>query len=469
MGLAIQLNRFSFGESQLSASEIYPLHKERTEECLAKIFDTHGSEVSKKEFPLHLQLRPGKPTLLVNKVNQISLKKSPELKKIDQTVRYYQRTGLLPRTSLTAAEERERIASTRKSVKAVNEASIPGANGNMLAGMRFADDTLSLTRNIMYAIPIFGPNDPIANHLGYYAGIFWTFFALREIDDGFIEYQRSRVIGDGEGKRRAGSRILSGSLMTTASLAYLGGKISKSFFSTPVASGLLGASNVLFGVGSLLAMGISLLGAVRCNRFQTRLGEYLDNPALSKQQKMRGAVQFLKDSITVTPEEKADIAAQIEQKHPDWTQEQKERLLNQKMSDLTEVKVKYLKRRTSNKSLRFILEMADPILEKLNQPNYIAEGMRDATILIHTIQKENKIKMGLYVLGFTAALISFIAMAILVFGSGGTLPFMLYGVAGAIYLAITVYSIAGMLLKRDDDTKLIELSPIQNLSHLAAI
>jgi hypothetical protein len=216
----------------------------------------------------------------------------------------------------------------------------------------------------------------------------------------------------------------------------------------PAASGLLGAANVLFGLGSLLAMSAASLGALRCHRFNNRLNLYLENPNLTHVEKFRGALQYLKDAVSVTPEERKQMQSEIEKNHPDWSLEQKEKLLHQKIVDLTEVKVKYLKRRTSNKSLRLILTQANTLLEKLSHPETQAEGIKETAVILHKIQKENRVKMALFIAGFIAALISFSAMLTMTFLSAGALPFVLYGIAGTIYLAISIYNITGMLAKK---------------------
>lgn len=464
--LSIQLNRVGVGSSYLDAADLYTPHKQNAEESLAKIFESHIPDHPKKEFSLDIRMRPGKASLHMED-REIPLCKSKEIKRIDQIVRYYQHTGHLSREEIDPQVEAALTSETKKSVKAINQATVPGANGNLLAGMRLADDTLSLTRNILFSLPPIGKNDPIASHLGYYGGIFWTFFAIRELEEGLVELERSKMIGDIEGKRRGKSRVLSGSIITAASLTYLGGKICNNFVSASAATTLLGAANVLYGAGSLLSVGVTLLGAVRCDRFNKRLNEYLDNTKLTESERMRGAIQFLKDSISVTPEEKEELATLIAEEHPDWPQEKRDQLFFQKLADLTETKVKYVKRRTSNKSLREILRNADQILGKLRDPDRVSEGIRDASLLIHTVQKENKIKMSLYLLGFIASLISVVAMAILIASPGAILPFILYAIAVTIYLSITVYSIAGILIKRDADTELSDLNLIQNLSHIS--
>lgn len=461
--LSIQLNKLNVGSQFLDSQQISPLHKKSVELCLSKILSNQHLSTQGKEIPFRLKLGEGSPTLWLND-QEISLEKNSELKRIARIVRFYQHTGHFPRSGMSPPDEAFRADKTKSAVQAINDASIPGTNGQILAGMRIAEDTLSLTRNILFAIPDIGSSDPIVNHLGYYAGIFWTFFAFRELDEGLRDYKRSKEIGDAEGQRRSEARLLSGAICSTASLTYLGGRIFDTFSSATASAAAFGAANVLFGVGSVLAMGTSILGAVRCHRFNNRLNEYIENPNLTEVQRLQGALQFLKDAISVTPEEKAEQVEQIEKDHPDWSPKQKEDLLKEKLTDLTEVKVKYMKRRTSNKSLYLILTKADALLAKLADPKTSAEGIKEATLMLCTIQKENKTKMALYILGFIAALISFTAMLVSTFMTAGVLPFVLYGIAGTLYLALTLYSAAGMILKKDPDKQGIELHPMQDLS-----
>lgn len=464
-GLSVELNRSGIAISHLDSSQIYPPHKKSAEESITKIFHDTFGETAKKQFPFRVRFDCDGASLQAGS-QKISLKKSSELKSVKRTLEYYQHTGKVPKLALHKSEEFARNVESQKSVKAVGDASLPGSNGNILAGMRLADDTLALTRNIMYAFPTFGPSNSLADHLGYYAGIFWTFFAFREFDDGVTEYERSVQIGDQEGVRRATSRLLSGSLVGAGSLSYLAAKINDSFAFANVSSLLLGVSNLFFGAGSLLAAGISFLGALRCTRFNQRLDQYLDHPTFTQKEKMKGAVEFLKACISVTAEEKEEVAAQIQKEHPDWSRELKEQLLSQRLADLTEVKVKYMKRRASNRGLRLILEKSDEILRKFSDPKLEQEAIQEAIDLVKAVQKDSKIKMSLYILGLIAALLSFVAMTISLVMSGGILPFVLYSISGALYLAMTLYSIGVMVLKRDDDIRPIELNPMQSLGRI---
>lgn len=443
--LSVQLNRLNVGLSQLDSQQISSEHKKMAEQNLSKIFSEHVPAVQDQKIPFRLSFKEGDAVLSLND-REVLLKNSSELKRIRRILRFHQHTGQFPRVQMSPADVALVDRLSKKTISAVNLASIPGSNGQLLAGMRIAEDSLAVIRNFMYAIPGIGVGSPLVNHLGYYAGIFWTFFAFRELDGGIAEYKRSDLIGDPEGLRRSKMRLLSGTICSTASVTYLVGRICDSAAATAASTVALHTAISLFGVGSFLAMGVSLLGALRCNRFNKRLNEYLDHPKLTPVERLQGALRFLKEEISVTEEEKVDLIRKVEQEHPDWSPEQKEKLVQQKLADLTEVKVKYMKRRTSNHSLYLIATQADALLAKLASPETRAEGIKEATILLHTVEKENKTKMALYVLGFLAALISFTAMLVLTFMSAGAFPFILYGIAGTIYLATTLYTTGGKLV-----------------------
>ncbi len=457
MALSVQLDSLNVGGHLLNFQKMTPAHRRLAESSLSSFFSKRQVVIGEDKTPFRFQIDPQTATLRLQD-RSISLEMAPELAGLHRVVRFYQNTGLLPLPGVSREEKAHSEGKTKEAVSTLRAASVPGAYGNLFAGMRLMEDSLSITRNILFAIPSVGPDNALVNHLGYYAGGFWTFFSLKELGAGVKEYQRAKAIGDGEGRRRAAGQVASAGLASTASMIYLAGRTFDTAAASTAALHALGTANILFGVGSLLAAGTSALGAYRCYRFNDRLNEYLDNTHLTEEERLRGALQFLKDQIAVTPEEKGAIWVQINQEHPTWTQKEKEALLEQRLRDRTEVKVKYLKRRTSNKSLQLIITHADRYLADLSNPATRIE----ATQMLQTVQKETKIKMALFILGVIAALIGFAAMVALTFFSMGTLPFILYGVAGAIYLALAAYSIAVTLSRKETEGK-VDLHPMQDI------
>jgi len=185
------------------------------------------------------------------------------------------------------------------------------------------------------------------------------------------------------------------------------------------------------------------MGWTRCHRFNRRLDEYLLNPHFTQVERLQGALRFLRDSITITPEEVVKITSEIEKTYPHLTKGERENILREKMDHLVEIKVKHLKRRTSNSSLTLILNNADSILSKLASKDKQAEGIKDATLLIQKVQSANWTKMTMYILSFLAATISVIATIFAAIALGPT-PFILYGIGGAIYLSLSVYTAIGV-------------------------
>jgi hypothetical protein len=453
--LSIQLNQLNVGGRKLDSQQISLAHKQSAESCLTKILSDLPIPVRGK-VPVQLRLDQRQITLLANG-HEIPLKQSSELRRVQRILRFYQHVGCLPVVvDMTKAEKAVVAKKTRQAVRAVNEASVPGTNGHVLAGMRIADDTLALVRSGMCLSPLFGPHDPIVNHLGYYAGTFWTFFSLRELSTGWAEYQRSKAIGDPEGLSRGKIALVSGGLCSVASISFLTSRIFDSFSAVGAAGVALGLADMLFGVGSLLSMGSSISSAYRCHKFNERLKEYLEHPKLNAVQKMQGALKFLKESVSVTAEEREDLVKEVAQMHPDWPEDKRWALIEQKLADLTEVKVKYMKRRTSNKSLYLILTQTDALLAKLADPKTQTDAVFESCMLLEAVQKENKTKMALYILGLIAALISFVAMLIATFLTAGALPFVLYGIAATLYLSMTLYSTAGLVIKKRLDHSQIE-------------
>ncbi|HSX11554.1 MAG TPA: hypothetical protein VLF94_07570 [Chlamydiales bacterium] len=449
---AIRFDRFVAGPTQLSSQLMAPAHKRRLESALSTHFLNQKIDFSQsKNIPFHL--------------DNVALVKGPGAKEIQRVTSYYQHMGLLPRKEIAPQDADLRARVAKAASASMQKATIPGTSSQVLAGAKISEETLSIVRNAMYAIPELGKGNRVVDHLGYYAGVLWSFFALRELNGGLEDLDRAKKVGDGEGKSRAQARLVSGGIVSAASFTYLSGKVFDSFESAVTGTAVLGAANLLFGVGSFLSVAMSGLGWYRCHQFNERLNEYLENPQLSEAQKLQGALQFLKDAVFATPEEIDQLRSAIEKEHPELSSGEKEALLKQRLEHLTETKVKSLKRRTSNKSLHWIVNQVDPLLTKLNDENTRAGAVKEAMILIQKVQKETWVKMALYVLGAIAALISIAGLMALTFFTAGALPYVLYGIAGMIYLAVQIYNSAGLFASRDTNTN-IEMNPIQDIGSL---
>lgn len=448
--LSIKLSGLGAGTNILPNQEIYSVHKDRIQQYLSSFFSKQGVQGERQEIPFELHLENEGPVLYMGG-RKVALQEPSKLKSVERVVQYYQHTGQLARKP---GDDSFVKPGLQKTVKAMCDASIPGANGQVISGMHITEDTLGLVRSMIYAASPLGTADPIGTHLGYYTGVLGAFFAFRELDLGRTEYNRAKLIGDAEGERRSKARMLSGAVISAASAAHLTEKFLEPVLAASVSTCMSLAAGALFGLGSFLNLGLSSLGALRCHRFNGRLNEYLDNPLLSEEQRMSGALQFLKDQMCVTVEERDALVCKIDQAHPDWTPEQKAASLTKEIQDRIEVKVKYMKRRTSNTSLHLILTQADSILAKIHDPKNAAEGIKEASILLHKVQSENKTKLLLYALSIVAALLGLLGMLLFIFFPPlATLPFILYGIAGTIYLGITIYTAIGVFKRRGIEAK----------------
>lgn len=462
--LRVSLNRLGAGSKTLEPAQISSPHVDSTEQCLKKIFRKHFSAPPEKaEFKVKFQI--DKPVLCYQG-KEVPLENSEALKRIARTVRCYQHSGHLPRLDFKSEAKSIAESKSKKSTSAVHGSSIPGTSGQILAGVGIAQKAISLTKNILLAHQASAMKNPIIAPInisyGYYTGGFQTIFAMKEITSGVTGYIKSKTIGDGEGIRRSQASILTAGVVATASVGYLIGNACAACLSkAPASAILLGGSTAFFGLGSLLGIGSSLLGAFRCSTLNKRINEYRYNTKLSEAERLKASLKLLKECISVTPEEKEKLSLQIEKENPDSSKEFKENLLKQMLSDLTETKVKYMNRRTSSKSLMLLLNKADDILKKLESSESVVEGIVKATELIDTIQKEIRIKQSLCILGSVAAIVSFVAMVFISIGTFGALPFIFYGISAGMYLLISIYTAMTMSSKKDLQEEPVKPLPVE--------
>jgi len=210
-------------------------------------------------------------------------------------------------------------------------------------------------------------------------------------------------------------------------------------------------ASVFFGIGSALAMGYAFYGVLRCARFAKRLNEYLENPQLDEAGQLRSALRFLQESISVTATEREALLRDIEK--TERNAEDKKNLLVDKLADLTEIKVKHLKRRTSTRSLILISNESEKILKLLDAPSTEAQGIQEAKELIKVVQTDSLAKKMLNVASLIAATIGLIASLLFLVGTFGSVPFLLFGISGAIYLLSMLYYYAAKGLHKKVELK----------------
>ena len=460
---SIQLN--TLGAPGTTPLDLQQIHRKRAEASLSKyllkdrqvqsFFHQLGSETNFNftigRKGVEIALKEGNSHFF--KLDPKTLK---QLRKIGRISQFYSHVAGIEKPMDAARAVLQRQV-TKAKVKEITQSSIPGTKGNILTLTAVSENTLSLVRDVLRAIPKIGPSHIVPHNLGFAAGAIWTAFGVREVKGGYSDYKRAEQIQDKEGRNRAVGRLTTGSLGTVGSVFFLSGKATTSANAAALTATTLSfIGDLFFGIGSVVGIGLSSLGVYRCSTFRKRLNEYYKNPELSKEQQVRGTLSFLKDLLSVTPAEQAELIAKINEENPHLSLQEKEALLKQKLVDLTEVKVKYLKRRTSNKSLELILNRVEPLLAKLNDP----AALEEADALIQTVLKENKAKMVLYLVGLIFSVVSLIGVIMADFFSLGTAPFIVMGVASFVFLMITAYNFIVQLMKKDPDSGPMIMVPL---------
>lgn len=471
------LDRLGIGEQQLRFGEMLPEHRTRVESTLSRhllnrkpVNEFLSSVGNKVNFDFNIGWR-GTAVRVAGQSPHLFASERRDfkaLRKIGRVAQFYQHTGRLARKGEEPAgtEQRNRIAAG--AVKAMTTAQVPGANGKILTLSSISENTLSLARDVMRSIPTIGPNHPLPHNLAFPAGIIWSGFAVREVKGGWNDYKRAETIGDGEGRRRAVGRMTTGSLGAAGSAVFLAGKAALSAGAAASAITVLSfTADITFGIGSVVGMGLSSLGIYRCVTFKNRLDEYYKNPKLTKEEQIQGTLEFLRDLLAVTPEERTELAEKIAEENPSMGPQERGELLEQKLMNLAETKVKFLKRRTSNKSLQLILTQVEPLLLQLKDPATKAKAMIEAEVFIQSIRKETNWKMALYITGLVASIISLVGVILSNVVSLGTAPFIIMGIASTIFLLITAYNFILQLMKKESEGPALQMAPLDAPIHLS--
>ncbi len=199
-----------------------------------------------------------------------------------------------------------------------------------------------------------------------------------------------------------------------------------------------------------------------CAQFRSRINAYLEMKQLSDQERVLEALEYLKTKIAPTEEEKEGISREVEALHPDWSPEQKLNVTKRKILNLAEVKIRFIKRRTDQKTAERILLEVDKHIERLQNPVRYREelknqltGQEDSEVkptlvisdieekhlaeakeLIAQVMERNKKKIQLSLVVATTSAIAFAALLIGTFLSLGILPLALYMLSSAIALGI---------------------------------
>jgi hypothetical protein len=349
----------------------------------------------------------------------------------------------------------DRMQTAAAKVKVLNRPKLPESQGKLIAATRVGENAISLARNIFSAMPSVGPSNALINHTGYYVGSIWTAFSFLELFSASDELKTLQRISDKEGVKRAEGRVTVAGMATTASVSYMAGRIFSTFGVASASFAAIASATILFGIASFFSAVRSGLGFYRSHNFNQKIDEYIENPTLTERQKLVGALRFLRDSVSVTAEEHAEIVEAVNRENPTLSDTDREKLIQQKLTERTEVKLNHMKRRTSSNSIEAVVNQVEGLLQKLEK----GEGVEEAKELLKTIQSETRKKMSVYALTITAALVSFVAMVLITFFSLGTFPFVLYAASTAIALTLSIVSLIAHFRKANPNRALSDIPP----------
>lgn len=459
----------SFGVGNQSLQTLLPQHEKTLQEILAPIvkknihlFEGAGS--------YRYSIGQDRVTFVssTGKKIEVTLGKkegTETAKKTERLVNFYRHTGHLEREKLDPKEQNAHFLKTCETVESMRKQAIPGAKGKILSVTAITENTLSIGRNVLGLV--LGPNNPISSHLAYPAGCIWTGYGILETYRGKQDYERASTIGDDEGRRRAAGRISCGTIATGASIFYLAGKVCQSAEAGSSAIAGVGmTAGSLFGISSVLGIGLSSLGILRCHRFLETLKVY-DDDSLKEEERVGGSLHYLWEQCTITVGDKRKILQEIRASHPDLGPKERQALLEEKIGHLLEKKIKYLKRRTSNAGLQLIVAKVGEILSKIESedPSVRHKALIEGRKLLLELKGETHKKMRIFAISLFASSLSLIAFITGTVFSMGALPLALYAISGAIYLIITLYQFGFQLLKKDPELAGNILQPEPLLVH----
>lgn len=257
--------------------------------------------------------------------------------------------------------------------------------------------------------------------IGKCSAAFGVFTGAYEVHGASQEYTQAVAIEDREGKRRAVEKLAAGSSFLGGASFYIAGKVCENY-KTSVAHLVLGRiSDGLFGLGSLVSMGIAISGMVRCHRFLKSLEEHSGN--LSSIEQCRDALQFLRESCGFT--EAGEFAREIKEKE--------------------------FKRRASSEAYERVSRETSALLERLGSG--VEQAIKETQALIAAIRKESHKKIALFIGAFLLAMVAFLAIFASIFLSLGSLPATLYAATTLLSLFSALVSYLHSKCKQDSPSE----------------
>ncbi|MBI5273362.1 MAG: hypothetical protein HY861_05200 [Chlamydiia bacterium] len=336
--------------------------------------------------------------------------------------------------------------------------------GRAITGLSLTEGAVSFARNVIKAGSLASSRSWSMVGTGYLtAGIGLFLTGAVRTRGALHKFRHAELIGDGEGKRRAQMNLATGILSTNASALALVHSIA------PVTIASLSAvTDALFGIGSLASIAVAGVGMYRSVIFRSRLNKVLEQKASlhsltsprEERKNLIKALEFLKEKAIPTQEEVAELIKAVKSEHPEWGVSAQETEVRKKLINLAEVKINYMRRRTSQKAAEMIIHQMPALLERLRREDASPAEMSQARILVKGVLAENRKKTILLAIAILLSALAFTALILGTFFSFGTLPVILYTVTSGIGLLMALYPLVVDSLRKTFAAQAINLMPI---------
>lgn len=332
----------------------------------------------------------------------------------------------------------------RKAVQQSQERFNVHLSENTITALSITDGSASLIRNILRSLPFVDAKNSIVNGLGHLSSaIGLVLGSIVTVESGCVDLRHYSHIQDGEGQRRASIQIVAGMLATNGSAL----RLTKAIASVGI--GVSYAADALCGIGAIVSMGLSGLEMYRCAMFCSRMDGYLNTQDMSERERVIKALEFLKQKISLTEQERQMIIDKVESSSSKLSASTKKSLIDRKLIDLAEVKINYIKRRTNKYIAERLVSELDKHLSALRDPCAQSGQILAARQFVEEIKRASKKRMLiLAIVGITSAIAFTAFLAGTVF-SLGTLPFILYAISASISLIMILYPMLSFNLRKE--------------------
>lgn len=281
-----------------------------------------------------------------------------------------------------------------------------------------------------------GEPRPIAN-LAVVGGVLGLILSVREYRNARNEGAKAVEIEDFSSAKRAKGNLVAAGLVTTGTVLSLTNRI------TPIArltTGLIPISMVseaFFGVGSILSMGLSLIGVSDCLGLRNRCFSEKAEGSQSATRSQR-IFRALLNEVEVTQSEQKSIEQSCA---PDE--------VLRKVNNLRQTKTNAFERRTSPRALALLSQLQGKDVSQLDS-RFFEETVK-------AIEWESAKRTALLAISLFASIIAFSAVVMGTFFSLGMLPVILFIVSSSIHLSMAIHSICYPKIA-DDDESLVEIA-----------